>query len=114
VGFLTYLRSSRIIGKLKIITKDRISDICKNIILGITRRLMGWPRDRTSNPGRPYFETLLLYIISNSKGMHIFLNTSYYDGTISMFLVTNLVMHKSNIGLCVNFNFWISNLDDEN
>jgi hypothetical protein len=31
-----------------------------------------------------------------------------------MFLVTILVMHKSNIGLCANFNFWICNLDDEN
>jgi hypothetical protein len=76
VGFLTYLRSSKIIGKLKIKTKDTILDRCKNIILGITRRLMGWPRDKTLNPKKPYFETLLLYIISNSKGMHIFLNTS--------------------------------------
>jgi hypothetical protein len=68
---------------------------------------MGWLQDGTSNLGRPYFETGFLYIISKFKGMHIFLNISYYDGTISTFLATILVMHKSNIGLCANFDFWI-------
>jgi len=37
---LTYLKSNRIIRKLKIRTRDRIIDRCRNIILGITRRLM--------------------------------------------------------------------------
>jgi hypothetical protein len=40
VGSLTYFRSNKIIKKLKIKTRDRIIDKCRNIILGIIRRLM--------------------------------------------------------------------------
>jgi hypothetical protein len=39
-GSLTYLRNIRIIEKLRIKTRDIIIDRCKNIILGIIRRLM--------------------------------------------------------------------------